>query len=199
MNLATKERVLEIANVRRGAISADKGPEYAGSATRYSDSDQDVLANFKRQGVRWGTSPLLPTGVYFGKHIDSIETFVREATRDGISVAEQREIAARGEGVVSRLDDARNYLDLMECLLIDLGIVDSPLAPQEQAEERASLLELGDVQPEDLTHLIYDEAEGFAEDYNYMRRRVQALETEKVNLEAQLGAANALAEEMYRH
>lgn len=198
MNLATKERVLEIANVRRGAISADKGPEYAGSAARYSDSDQDVLANFKRQGVRWGTSPLLPTGVYFGKHIDSIETFVREATRDGISVAEQREIAARGEGVVSRLDDARNYLDLMECLLIDLGIVDSPLA-EPTSEERASLLELGDVQPEDLTHLIYDEAEGFAEDYNYMRRRVLALETEKQDLTAQLGAQIALTEEMYRH
>lgn len=191
MNLATKERVLEIANVRRGAISADKGPEYAGSAKRYSDEDQDVLANFKRQGVRWGTSPLLPTGVYFGKHIDSIETFVRETTRDGISVAEQREIAARGEGIVSRLDDARNYLDLMECLLIDLDIVDGPLAPTQV--EGSMLRELGPINGSDVQLAVrIDGGDELAEDYNYLKERVRQLESE-------LAAERTLSEALYRH
>jgi hypothetical protein len=121
MNYAAKARVVTLANQRRGAISDEKGPEYAGSAEGYREQDADVLANFKRQDVRWGHAlgGLASAFVYFGKHLDSIETFGRE-----LLAAPDRgpELVMRGEGFISRLDDARNYLDLIECLLVDNGL-----------------------------------------------------------------------------
>ena len=181
MNLSTKERILEIANERRNGISAQKGPEYAGSAAKYADADKDVLANFKRQGDRWGTSPLLPTGVYFGKHIDSIETFVREATREGIDLKAQRDLAYKGEGILSRLDDARNYLDLMECLLVDLGILNDPRP--EAYSPTPMLNELGPISGEDVARAVeIDGGAELAEDYNYMLERVAQLRAENGRL-----------------
>lgn len=119
MNYKQKLELIELADRRRKGISDSKGPEYAGSGSKYTESDSDVLANFKRNAERTGTDAILVWAIYFGKHLDSIETFVREWSRAGDS--EKRVLVARGEGIVSRLDDARNYLDLGECLLADLG------------------------------------------------------------------------------
>lgn len=194
MNLSTKERILELADERRNGISAQKGPEYAGSAARYADDDKDVLANFKRQGDRWGTSPLLPTGVYFGKHIDSIETFVREATREGLTLAQQRELAYKGEGILSRLDDARNYLDLMECLLVDLGILNDPRP--EAYKLTPMLRELGPISGEDVRAATrIDGGDELAEDYNYLRQRNQQLVAENSRLHDRAREAEKAARE----
>lgn len=94
------------------------------------------MANFKRQGRRFNVSPLLAAGLYAGKHIDSFETTVRaleeklrEDDREGAL-----EVVLRGEGFVSRLDDLRNYCDLLECLLYELKI--HPDTTQEFHEEK---------------------------------------------------------------
>jgi len=127
MNYREKQALVKRANERRGAISDLKGPEYAGQAGAYTDEDQDVLANFKRQDLRWGFlgGGLQSAFLYFGKHIDSIETFAREYTRlvndpnTGYDDHAFSALLTSGEGIISRLDDARNYLDLIECLLWD--------------------------------------------------------------------------------
>lgn len=119
MNHGTKVEILLRADQRRTGISDEKGAEYAGQADAYKDEDADVLANFKRQSKRWDISTIHVIGTYFGKHIDSIETFVREVTKPGLTWEEKVEIVEKGEGIVSRLDDARNYLDLFECLLYE--------------------------------------------------------------------------------
>lgn len=145
MNSATKQKIVQRANERRGAISDSKGPEYAGSADAYHNDDQDVLANFKRQDVRWGhnTDGLASAFIYFGKHLDSIETFGRElrAAMEGNWTREMLlELVGRGEGILSRLDDARNYLDLIECLLADAKLHPDPLPYQRLTNEE--LMEL---------------------------------------------------------
>lgn len=122
MNHRDKRALVERANERRTNISDAKGPEYAGQADTYMADDSDVLANFKRQGRRWGTDALQAAAIYFGKHIDSIETFIREMAIHNGSRPEQWKLVNRGEGIISRLDDARNYLDLLECLLAEIGL-----------------------------------------------------------------------------
>lgn len=136
MNYETKLAVVAEANRRRSGISDEKGAEYAGQAERYKDSDQDVLANFKRQDARWGFdgSGIVSAMLYFGKHSDSIETFARELRpllERSLSPASDPDADAvrlvwSGEGIQSRLDDARNYLDLLECLLVDAGLLPAP-------------------------------------------------------------------------
>lgn len=123
MNLKRKDEVVSRANERRGAISNEKGPEYAGQADKYTDLTSDVLANFKRQDKRWGhdSEGLAAAFLYFGKHLDSIETFARELKKTKTK-DEAIALVNRGEGIVSRFDDARNYIDLIECLLVDAGI-----------------------------------------------------------------------------
>jgi hypothetical protein len=74
-----------------------------GKAMAYA-SDEDRLQNFKRQGARWGVSPLVVLGVYYGKHVDAIEAYIR----DGIEGP---------EGIDSNIADCANYLDLMAALI----------------------------------------------------------------------------------
>ena len=123
MNHAEKQEAVARANARRGAISDAKGPEYAGQADAYKADDSDVLANFKRQDVRWGYdgSGLSSAFLYFGKHLDSIETYAREvkALLAAGDIDGAHALGLKGEGIVSRLDDARNYIDLIECLMLD--------------------------------------------------------------------------------
>ncbi len=83
-----------------------KGRDYAGT-----DHQADVNANFKRAGERWGIGTLQAWGVYFGKHIDAIETFIRT---DG---------AAQSEPILGRITDAVNYLFILLALLEDVELV----------------------------------------------------------------------------
>lgn len=122
MNYEQKAEVVAEANRRRGTISDTKGPEYAGQSTGYTEGTADVLANFKRNAEGTGLSAIVVAGVYAGKHWDSIQTFIREYQgRDSSDT--KRALATDGEGIVSRLDDLRNYLDLFECILVDEGTV----------------------------------------------------------------------------
>lgn len=85
-------------------ITASKGREYT------LDSD-DQLANFKRHAQALGVSPELIWAVYFNKHIDAINTFVRD-THAGVD-------RVRSEPITGRIDDAIVYLLLLKGIMID--------------------------------------------------------------------------------
>lgn len=122
MNHTTRRKIEEAADKRRRGIADEKGAEYSGEGANYkTHSDADVLRNFKVNGSRLGTSPLLTAGLYFGKHCDSVFTFLRQ--QETMSMEDRKKLANAGEGIVSRLDDIRNYCDLIECLLRDAELV----------------------------------------------------------------------------
>ena len=78
-----------------------KGGEYAGS--------DDRLANFKRGEARTGAHPMQVLWIYLSKHIDSVETYIKD-TAKGVT----RE---RSEPIEGRLDDIINYCLLMKALV----------------------------------------------------------------------------------
>jgi hypothetical protein len=126
MNHKTRRAVETAACERRYGIADAKGSEYSGAGSTYKETGADTLANFKLVGDRLGISPVLVLLTYWLKHVDSITTAVREAELYNSNTDVGRSIRyAQGEGIVSRLDDARNYLDLLECLLIDTDAIPS--------------------------------------------------------------------------
>lgn len=78
-----------------------KGGEYAGNSDR--------LGNFKRGADRVGIHPMQILWIYAAKHIDSIETFIRDqaASTD----------RPRSEPIEGRLDDLINYCLLLKALI----------------------------------------------------------------------------------
>lgn len=114
MNRKRQFELYAAADERRRGITLEKGAEYTGDS-------EDVLLNFKSIGARLGIPPLLVLAVYLNKHMDSFNTFVKrhhasEVWGDGPDL---EYMANEGEGIVSRMDDARNYLDLGEALICD--------------------------------------------------------------------------------
>lgn len=65
--------------------------------------------------------------------------------------------------------------------------------------KRRTLEELGPVNGNDLMGMLGDEADQFADDYNYMRERVLELEKQNRSLETQLAVQSTLVEALYRH
>lgn len=78
-----------------------KGGEYAGS--------DDRLANFKRGELRTGAHPFQVLWIYLSKHIDSVETYIKD-----IATGKTR---TRSEPIEGRLDDIINYCILMKALI----------------------------------------------------------------------------------
>ena len=110
MNRQTFENLVETANNRRLAITRTKGREYIGAVD--DDFRSNVLANFERVAERLELDPKVIWAVYTQKHIDSIMTFVAGKTGNPV------------ESIVGRLDDVRNYCDLLEAMLHDYGLVE---------------------------------------------------------------------------
>ena len=73
---------------------------------RSAGSSEDVNANFKRVGELVGLSPKIILWVYLEKQLDAIRTYLKTGR-------------VESEPIISRLDDARNYLDILETLLQD--------------------------------------------------------------------------------
>ena len=102
-----------------------KGRDYAGT-----DHQPDVNANFKRAAERWGVPVLAAWGIYFGKHIDAIETYVRTGGQ------------AESEPILGRITDAVNYLFILLALIersssglgqrVDVSLLDTVLFQQMQ-------------------------------------------------------------------
>ena len=84
-----------------------KGQEYAGS--------EDKFANFKRLANKYNVPAEEICGIYMTKHLDSIDSFIRER-RAGKSVMEIE--AGLSEPISGRIMDAVNYLFILK------GIVD---------------------------------------------------------------------------
>lgn len=78
-----------------------KGGEYAGS--------EDRLANFKRGAERVGIHPYQILWIYLSKHVDSVETFIKD---EGKGIRRER-----SEPIDGRLDDIINYCILMKALI----------------------------------------------------------------------------------
>ena len=76
-------------------IQITKGVDYAGR--------EDKLANFKKRAAASGISPLQVLSIYMGKHLDSIESFIREGKLES-------------EPIRGRIIDAINYLSFIEPL-----------------------------------------------------------------------------------
>lgn len=123
MNFAEKSAVVAKANERRGAISDQKGPEYtgAGKASTYKDAGANILRNFYVRAERGDASVFTVAQTYAGKHVDSIETALAQLAK-AETISERIGIVNAGEGLISRLDDLRNYCDLLECILVDEGV-----------------------------------------------------------------------------
>lgn len=78
------------------AINRTKGHDYAG--------EEDALSNFKRNAARLGMTPIQVWAIYFYKHLDAIETYVREG---GVA----------SEPIEGRIRDAILYLYLLRGLV----------------------------------------------------------------------------------
>lgn len=98
MNLKERSQIAKDAFERRLVILEGKGKEYA--------NGEDANGNFKRLAPKLGLTPEQVLWVYAAKHIDSIETWLR-TREEGM------------EGIIGRLDDLRNYVDILESIVRD--------------------------------------------------------------------------------
>jgi len=92
MTDADYQQLRETLSAMADGVSFNKRKEYTGN-------DKDVLKNFKRIAHRLGLSPLHVWSVYFNKHVDSVNTYIKD---DG-------EVS---ESMDSRFSDMLNYLYL---------------------------------------------------------------------------------------
>lgn len=90
---------------RLRVLTATKGEEYA-------RSDDDQLANFKRQAADLGTEPEKILGVYLNKHLDSIKTYIKAKKAD-------QPAPALSEPIECRIDDAILYLLLLKAMIVE--------------------------------------------------------------------------------
>lgn len=84
----------------RVAILAAKGHAYSG--------DADAFANFKRNAESLGLTKYQILLIYMRKHIDAITTAIKDNPNRPVD---------KSEGMVGRIDDAINYLDLLAGML----------------------------------------------------------------------------------
>jgi hypothetical protein len=107
--MTNEERIaiIEAATKRRMDIMDVKGVDYQG------EEKEGVNGNFYRNGRVLGVSPVTIWAVYFNKHIDALMTYVRTGRLES-------------EGLRGRLDDIRNYVDILEAMLVEEGELDGP-------------------------------------------------------------------------
>ena len=101
MTFEERQAIIQKAFDRRSKLMEDKGKEYS------KGIKTDVNFNFKEIAKRLGLTKEQVLMVYLGKALLSIEKW----TLDG-------ELSS-GETIISRLDDARNYMDILETLFYE--------------------------------------------------------------------------------
>lgn len=102
MTIEERLEIIEKVSEEVKNISLSKGKSYAGNG--------DCLANFKRNALNLGLTKYQIWGVYFNKHIDSINNAIKiqpESPHDD------------SEGMESRIIDAITYLILLLCLQVE--------------------------------------------------------------------------------
>lgn len=105
MNQSLYEEHKRIRFEKRRNMAAQKATEYA--------STEDRLQNFKAAGEHFGVNPMLVAGIYWYKHVCSIEHFIKDvASGDKI-----RDLYSRSsEPIEGRIQDCQEYLDLIASL-----------------------------------------------------------------------------------
>jgi hypothetical protein len=88
------------------AIMNGKGLEYSGN--------EDKFANFKKLAAKYNVPVEEIWGVYFTKHIDSIDSFIRKR-REGKGVTEIE--SGLSEPISGRIADAINYLFILKGMI----------------------------------------------------------------------------------
>lgn len=106
MNYEERQKIIEEATKRRFELLFNKGKEY-------SVGSEDINFNFKeiakRLGTRLAGTPEYVCLVYLYKHLLSLEKWAKDGE------------LSSGETIISRLDDIRNYLDILESLIQEKG------------------------------------------------------------------------------
>lgn len=105
MDAKTRNQLAEELHSSSMETQKEKGDSYAGKSG-------DALSNFKRNAENLGLTKYQVWAVYFGKHVDSISNAIKhspELPKDD------------SEGLRGRIIDAKNYLDILYCLLIEDG------------------------------------------------------------------------------
>lgn len=99
MNTDAFNALVDAAQARERELLRAKGHDY----TR---ADLDRLYNFKSVAERLGLTPLQVWGVYFEKHVLSVETLIKTGRLES-------------EPIQGRIDDVRCYALLLEALIAD--------------------------------------------------------------------------------
>lgn len=120
MNSADRIKVIEAMHDREMEIIRTKGREYTIGAEE--GNDLDTLANLKNVAARTGTTPFQVWATYFLKHADAITTYVMDPTRE------------LSESIHGRIDDARTYLGMLECLVVEAECPEVEAAPEETVD-----------------------------------------------------------------
>jgi len=104
MTYEERQKIIEELTQKRFQLLFNKGKEYSGG-------NQDINWNFKEVAQRLGTrlagSPIFVCLVYLEKHLISLEKWARDGK------------LSSGEDIHSRLADLKNYLDILETLIIE--------------------------------------------------------------------------------
>ena len=115
MDLATLVNLVEEANIRREDILLGRGRSYAGH--------DEMLGNFKRVAqicAILGVDVATPHGACIYMEVQKLDRTCNMLFRQGVMYREAEEIHQ------DNLDDRRNYIDLLEGLLVD------PITREEQ-------------------------------------------------------------------
>ena len=114
MNHQTFKTVINQTFERMHELTASKGIEYANS--------DDQLANFKRLSEKLGLTPEAVNLVYLTKHMDAIESYVKNGK-------------SNSEPIHGRIEDAILYLILLKSIIVEKEGVDPvKLATLKEAE-----------------------------------------------------------------
>ena len=105
------------------SILEEKGLTYSQEAVT-----NDRLGNLKRSATHYGCSPFQVAGIFMQKHMDSVQTWIREASK-AHRKGEVLPNRVGGEPIVQRLADLRNYVDLLFALVAEEW--EPSLAPEE--------------------------------------------------------------------
>jgi len=101
MTFEQRQSIIKKAFQRRTQIMRDKGREYS------KGIKTDVNFNFKEIAKRLGLTKEQVLMVYMGKAMLSIEKWILDGE------------LSSGETLISRLDDLRNYADILESFLYE--------------------------------------------------------------------------------
>lgn len=124
MNRENFDKLVEETMKATAALLIAKGAEYAG--------DADRLINFKRNAIKNGQTVLETWQTYWGKHIDSINSYMARVKADAVNRALYAEVQLAGElskkGEMYIPDEVRFKARINESVPAAMKAVDAALS-----------------------------------------------------------------------